>query len=108
MPGRSAPLPSARKPRFRPMLSSGKAMADRETGIIAKIASGVSGLNASAWDRLGANGPFVGHAFLSALEGSGSFGPGTGWTPARILVEDDAGPLVAAAPGHLQAHRQGA
>ena len=43
-------------------------MADRESEIIAKIASGVSGLNARAWDRLGPGDPFLSHAFLSALE----------------------------------------
>jgi len=82
-------------------------MADRETEIIAKIASGVSGLNARAWDRLGASDPFLSHAFLSALEDSGSVGPGTGWTPAPILVEDDAEHLVAAAPAYLKTHSQG-
>ena len=64
-------------------------MADRESDIIAKIASGVSNLNASAWDRLGARDPFVSHAFLSALEESKSVGRGTGWTPAPILIEDE-------------------
>ena len=73
--GRSAPLSSARKPRFRPTPSSGKPMADRESEVIAKIASGVSGLNGRAWDRLGGGEPFVSHAFLSALEDSGSVGP---------------------------------
>ena len=60
---------------------------------VAKIASGVSGLNAHAWDRLAGGDPFVSHAFLSALEDSGSVGPGTGWTPAPILVEDEASHL---------------
>jgi predicted N-acyltransferase len=82
-------------------------MADRETDVIAKIASGVSGLNPHAWDRLAAGDPFVSHAFLSALEDSGSVGPGTGWTPAPILVEDDAGHLIAAAPAYLKTHSQG-
>jgi predicted N-acyltransferase len=82
-------------------------MADRETEIIAKIASGVSGLNARAWDRLGASDPFLSHAFLSALEDSGSVGPGTGWTPAPILVEDEGSHLVAAAPAYLKTHSQG-
>jgi hypothetical protein len=82
-------------------------MADRETEIIAKIASGVSGLNARAWDRLGNGDPFLSHAFLSALEDSHSVGPGTGWTPAPILVEDDASHLVAAAPAYLKTHSQG-
>jgi predicted N-acyltransferase len=82
-------------------------MADRESEIIAKIASGVSGLNARAWDRLGTGDPFLSHAFLSALEDSSSVGPGTGWTPAPILVEDDASHLVGAAPAYLKTHSQG-
>src|SRR5580765_1394899 len=105
--GRFDPLRTARKPRFMPTRSSGKAMADRETEIIAKIASGVSGFNARAWDRLNDGGPFTSHAFLAALEDSGSVGPGTGWTPAPILVEDGEDHLIAAAPAYLKAHSQG-
>ena len=82
-------------------------MADRETEVLAKIASGVSGLNARAWDRLAAADPFLSHAFLSALEDSGSVGPGTGWTPAPILIEDEGSHLVAAAPAYLKTHSQG-
>ena len=82
-------------------------MADRETEVLAKIAPGVSGLNARAWDRLAGGDPFVSHAFLSALEDSGSVGPGTGWTPAPILIEDEASHLVAAAPAYLKTHSQG-
>ncbi|MGZ2412475.1 uncharacterized protein ACUXST_001904 [Sphingomonas sp. F9_3S_D5_B_2] len=83
-------------------------MADRESEITATIASGVSGLNSHAWDRLSdRRDPFVSHAFLSALEDSGSVGPGTGWTPAPILVEDDAAHLIAAAPAYLKSHSQG-
>ena len=82
-------------------------MADREAEIIAKIVSGVSGLNARAWDRLAGANPFVSHAFLAALEDSGSVGQGTGWTPAPILVEDDASHLVSAAPAYLKTHSQG-
>ena len=82
-------------------------MADRETEVLAKIASGVSGLNARAWDRLADSDPFLSHAFLSLLEDSGSVGPGTGWTPAPILIEDEASHLVAAAPAYLKTHSQG-
>jgi len=82
-------------------------MADQESDFVAKIASGVSGLNAHAWDRLSAGDPFVTHAFLSSLEDSGSVGPGTGWTPAPILVEDESNRLVAAAPAYLKGHSQG-
>jgi predicted N-acyltransferase len=82
-------------------------MADQESEIVAKIASGVSGLNARAWDRLGAGDPFVSHAFLWSLEDSKSVGKGTGWTPAPLLIEDDADHLLAAAPAYLKTHSQG-
>jgi predicted N-acyltransferase len=81
-------------------------MADRESEVIAKIASGVSGLNAAAWNRLGTGDPFCTHAFLAALEDSGSVCPGTGWTPAPILIEEE-DRLVAAAPAYLKGHSQG-
>ena len=82
-------------------------MADRESEIVAKITGGVSGLNPHAWDRLTGGEPFLSHAFLSALEDSGSVGPGTGWTPAPILVEDEASHLLACAPAYLKTHSQG-
>ena len=81
-------------------------MADRETEIIARIASGVSEIGADAWDALAAGDPFLSHAFLSALENSGSVGPGTGWTPTPMLV-DDGGHVAAAAPAYLKSHSQG-
>ena len=82
-------------------------MADRETEVVAKLSSWVSGLNATAWDRLTDGDPFVSHAFLSTLEKSGSVGKGTGWTPATILIEDDASHLIAATPAYLKTHSQG-
>ncbi|HEX7930615.1 MAG TPA: peptidogalycan biosysnthesis protein, partial [Sphingomicrobium sp.] len=82
-------------------------MADRETEVVAKIASGLSALNAAAWDRLAGDDPFVSYAFLSALEMSGSVGKGTGWTPATLLIEDDASHLISAAPAYLKTHSQG-
>jgi hypothetical protein len=82
-------------------------MADREPEILARIAPGVSALDAAIWDALGASHPFTSHAFLAALEESGSVGRGTGWTPAPILVENELGTLVGAAPAYLKTHSQG-
>ena len=82
-------------------------MADQETEVVAKLASGVSGLNAAAWNRLSAGDPFVSHAFLSALEDSHSVGQGTGWTPAPLLIENEADHLLAATPAYLKTHSQG-
>ena len=54
------------------------------------------------WDALaGEHNPFVEHAFLSLLERSGSVGPGTGWEPVHVVVEE-AGELVGAAPCYLK------
>ncbi len=51
--------------------------------------------------------PFVSHEFLTALEDSRCIGGRTGWSPAYLLVEDDAGQLLAAAPSFLKSHSQG-
>lgn len=51
--------------------------------------------------------PFVSHEFLRALEESGCVGGRTGWSPAHLLVEDEAGALLAAAPSFLKSHSQG-
>ena len=83
-------------------------MADRERQVIARIAPGVASLDAGQWDALAGRGdPFLSHAFLAALEQSGSVGDGTGWTPAPILVEGEHGALAAAAPAYLKTHSQG-
>jgi predicted N-acyltransferase len=82
-------------------------MADRETELIARVAPGVAAIDAAAWDRLAGHDPFLSHAFLSALEDSGSVGHGTGWTPAPIMIEDETGALAAAAPAYLKTHSQG-
>ncbi|MFL6722072.1 MAG: GNAT family N-acetyltransferase [Sphingomonas sp.] len=81
-------------------------MADREAEVLARIAPGVAATDARQWDALAAGEPFLRHAFLSALEDSGSVGPGTGWLPAPILVEEE-GRLLAAAPAYLKSHSQG-
>jgi predicted N-acyltransferase len=81
-------------------------MADRESEAIARLAPGVAAVDAARWDDLARCDPFLSHAFLSALEDSGSVGSGTGWTPAPILVEEE-DRLLAAAPAYLKTHSQG-
>src|SRR5215210_298820 len=81
-------------------------MADRESEVIAKLAPGVGAVERSRWDALAGNHPFLSHAFLSSLEDSDSVGPGTGWSPAPILIEEE-DRLLAAAPAYLKSHSQG-
>ncbi|MEO1046291.1 MAG: GNAT family N-acetyltransferase [Pseudomonadota bacterium] len=83
---------------------------DETPAIAARIEKGVATIDACEWDAIntacGGN-PFTSHAFLSALEDSGSVGPGTGWQAAPITIRDDTGQLVGALPSYLKGHSQG-
>jgi len=73
-----------------------------------RIASSVGAFDPAEWNALGGNGnPFVSHEFLTAMEDSGSVGPGTGWEPAPIAITDDAGKLLAVMPSYAKGHSQG-
>ncbi|WP_027896778.1 GNAT family N-acetyltransferase [Zestomonas thermotolerans] len=62
---------------------------------------------AEAWDALLPEPqPFLRHAFLSALEDSGSVGPGSGWQPEHHLLVED-GRLLAALPAYCKSHSYG-
>jgi len=62
---------------------------------------------ASQWDALTPNAqPFMRHAFLSALEESGSVSRATGWQPQHLLwCEGDK--VLAAMPGYTKTHSMG-
>ena len=76
--------------------------------VIARIADGVRTIPADAWDACaGTDNPFVSHAFLTALEDSGSVGPGTGWAPAPVVIDGPDGTPAAIAPAYLKTNSQG-
>ncbi len=77
------------------------------TEIVARLAGSYGELDAGEWDALAGGNPFLSHAFLIALEDSGSVGPGSGWKAAPIVIEDAQGRLAAAIPGWLKSHSQG-
>ncbi len=66
----------------------------------------ITAIPAATWDRLAGSQPFVRHAFLAALEESGSVGAGTGWTPEMMLVRAGQSP-VAAVPLYRKSHSYG-
>lgn len=79
-----------------------------EQALTIRVAEGVSGLDAGQWDALaGSDNPFMSHAFLSAMEDSGSVGPGSGWQATPLVVEDNSGMLLGALPAYLKMHSQG-
>jgi predicted N-acyltransferase len=90
------------------------------TTLTARVVPSIGAIDAAAWDAC-ANppgrsfedtegerfNPFLTHAFLNALEVSGSVGGRSGWAPAHVTVEGARGRIVAAAPCYLKSHSQG-
>jgi uncharacterized protein len=75
---------------------------------VARIAEGVAAFDSAEWDACAGTGnPFLTHAFLSALERSGSVGPGTGWQPLPIEIDGADGQAAAVAPAYAKSHSQG-
>ncbi len=76
--------------------------------ITARIAQGVRAVPADQWDACAGTGnPFLRHAFLAALEESGSVGGRSGWQALPVIVDDADGVPVAIAPAYAKSHSQG-
>ncbi len=76
--------------------------------IVARIAPGVAAFDAATWDRCAGGGnPFLSHAFLAALEESGSVGARAGWQPAPIAIDGPGGAPDAVLPAYVKSHSQG-
>ena len=68
----------------------------------------IAEIPAADWDACaGAGNPFVSHAFLSAVEDSGSAGPRTGWLPQHAVLRDATERIVACAPMYAKSHSYG-
>lgn len=76
--------------------------------IVARVGDGVAGFASEDWDRCaGIEDPFLSHAFLSALEQSGSATAETGWRPLPIAIDGPDGRPDAVMPAYLKSHSQG-
>jgi predicted N-acyltransferase len=82
----------------------------------ARVLDRIERIPAAEWDACaggmenaagGPGNPFVSHAFLDALEQSGSVGRKAGWLPQHLVIEDAAGAVLAAAPLYVKSHSQG-
>src|SRR5690606_32462391 len=77
-------------------------------GMPIQTIGGLAELAPDAWDALLPDSqPFLRHAFLSALEDSGSVGGRSGWRPEHALLRDEQGALVAALPLYRKSHSYG-
>ena len=83
-------------------------MPDGREAISVRVLSSLGDVAPQDWDACtGKANPFVRHAFLSALEDSGSADAETGWIAQHLIVEDGVGDLLAAAPLYLKSHSYG-
>ncbi|WP_431276674.1 GNAT family N-acetyltransferase [Variovorax ureilyticus] len=77
---------------------------------VIRIHRSVAEIDAAAWDGLlaaqAAPSPFMRHAYLSALDASGSASPGTGWAPHFVTLWHDER-LLAACPLYVKDHSYG-
>ncbi|MAW90364.1 MAG: GNAT family N-acetyltransferase [Altererythrobacter sp.] len=76
-------------------------------GLAARISGSVGAFDAAAWNALAGDNPFMRHEFLTALEDSGSVGPGSGWQPVPLVISAEDGPPLAAMPAYAKGHSQG-
>ncbi len=68
----------------------------------------IAEIDATDWDACAGEGnPFVSHAFLSAMEDSGSAGSRTGWLPQHAVLRRETGALVGVVPMYAKSHSYG-
>ncbi len=68
----------------------------------------IAEIPAREWDACaGDDNPFLNHAFLLALEESGSAVAERGWLPQHAALRDATGRLLACAPAYAKSHSQG-
>lgn len=72
----------------------------------ARVLKSFSEVSAASWDVLAGEDPFLRHAFLHALESSGSIGPGSGWDICALVLEDEKS-LAGACPLFAKSHSLG-
>jgi predicted N-acyltransferase len=86
-----------------------------ENDYVIEVHEGVAGIAAAHWDALLAAQanptPFMRHAYLAALEASGSVGDDTGWSPLALVIRERraaaGAPPLAAAVAYLKTHSYG-
>lgn len=83
-------------------------MPDGAVTLTLSLHASIGEIDADAWDACaGRDNPFVSHAFLSAVEDSGSASARTGWLPQHAALRGEDGRLLAVAPMYAKSHSYG-
>jgi uncharacterized protein len=73
-----------------------------------RVENDITAIPAADWDACaGADNPFVSHAFLAALEESGSAKSKTGWLPQHLIMESPDRRILGVAPAYVKSHSYG-
>ncbi len=83
-------------------------MPDGSATLTLTLHAKIAEVDAADWDACAGDGnPFVSHAFLSALEDSGSANARTGWLPQHAVLRTEDQSVVAIAPMYAKSHSYG-
>lgn len=84
-------------------------MPDGAGGLTVDVAGGIGNIPPADWDACArSSDPFVSHAFLSALECSGSVAPERGWRPVHLVARAAGGRRIEGClPLYLKSHSYG-
>ncbi|MBC8269091.1 MAG: N-acetyltransferase [Rhodospirillaceae bacterium] len=83
-------------------------MPDGSKTQVIKVLGAIDEINAADWNACAGNDdPFVSHAFLSAMEQSGSVGADAGWLPQHLVLEDENATPLAVVPLYLKNNSYG-
>src|SRR6185312_7119641 len=83
-------------------------MPDGSATLTMTLHASIAEVDATEWDACaGSDNPFVTHAFLSALEDSGSANARTGWLPQHAVLRAEDGRITAVAPMYAKSHSYG-
>jgi hypothetical protein len=83
-------------------------MPDGSATLTLTLHAHIAEVDAAEWDACaGAGNPFVSHAFLGAMEESGSANARTGWLPQHAVLRRGCGEIVGVVPMYVKSHSYG-
>lgn len=83
-------------------------MPDGSEALTLEAHDSIHKIEPAVWDACaGDDNPFLSHAFLSALEDSGSATAKTGWLPQHLTLKDQSGRVLGCVPCYLKNHSYG-
>ena len=83
-------------------------MPDGSATLTLTLHAHIAEIDAADWDACAGEGnPFVSHAFLSAMEDSGSANARTGWLPQHAVLRRETGDVVGIVPMYAKSHSYG-